>query len=102
WVGDDSGLSEFRPDRNQTDRRFESYTTANGLSFTRITALGEDRDHNLWIGTSVGGAMRRAANGFTTYKQSDGLGGVGIGSIFEDRAGHLWVVSGAGNISRFD
>src|SRR5262249_59121563 len=93
------GLSEFRPAAIGAVR-FQDFTSANGLADVAITALAEDRDGNLWIGTEAGGAMKLTLNGFTSYGETDGLGGIRIGSIFENRAGELCGISGGGFISR--
>lgn len=106
WVGTSLGLSEFIPATvpapNKEGGRFHSYTQANGLSDKEIDSIAEDRDHNLWIGTSFGGVMRLAANGWTTYETADGLGGASIGVLIEDRAGALIVGDGEAHLNRFD
>lgn len=105
WAGNGVVLSEFRPGEisgNKTEgRRFQNYAAANGLTDSAIRTIAEDRDHNLWMGTGVSGALRLAANGFITYNQADGLGGVSVASIFETSAAEL-VVSEEQRLNRFD
>lgn len=105
WAGNGPTISEFKPGQtlagNNDGGSFHTYTDANGLTASGVVTIAEDRDHNLWVGTLVSGAMRLAGNGFTTYNQADGLGGVSIASIFETRTGEL-VVSEALRLNRFD
>lgn len=109
WAGNGPALSEFNPGQtpagnpatNNDVGSFHTYTEANGLAASDVVSIAEDRDHNLWVGTVVSGAMRLAGNGFTTYNQADGLGGVSIASIFETRTDEL-VVSEALRLNRFD
>jgi ligand-binding sensor domain-containing protein len=90
WIRAESGLYRRRP-----DGVVEVYAPGDGLPIQN--AMLEDR-----MGTSFGGAMRLAANGFASYKESDGLGGIAIGSIFENRAGELCVITGNRNLNRLD
>ena len=48
--------------------RFTRYTTAEGLSHDRITALFEDRRGALWIGT-LQGLTRLKDGAFTAYRE---------------------------------
>src|SRR6185437_1911659 len=49
WVGTSKGLYEFT-----SDGRARAYTKKNGLPADRITALFEDRNHTVWVGTDAG------------------------------------------------
>ena len=104
WVGTDAGLCEFKQ-TGDNGARFRAYTQANGITTTGITALAEDRGHNLWIATTTGGALRLARGGFTTYAESDGLPKREIISLFHDDKRDLCVITGDLNhefISCFD
>jgi ligand-binding sensor domain-containing protein len=92
WAGGFGGLGEYVPAADT----FESYTMTEGLSDRIVTALAEDNEGNLWLGTDVGGVMKIARRGFTSYTQADGLGGTFIASIFVDQAGELCVVNSSG------
>ncbi|MFN2598541.1 MAG: two-component regulator propeller domain-containing protein [Pyrinomonadaceae bacterium] len=88
WVVPSGGaaLSELRPG----DQSFHTYTAENGLN-GELGALGEDRDGNLWLGTSSG-ALKLTRHGLTTYGRPDGIAQPRINSIAEDRTGTLYVV----------
>ncbi|HEY6987008.1 MAG TPA: two-component regulator propeller domain-containing protein [Bryobacteraceae bacterium] len=94
WLGTSGGLIEWNADRDRT-QLLRMYTEANGLTHDDITALGLDREGNLWLGSGGGGAMRVAQHGFLTYTAADRIGlgqftGVN-GTLFRDRAGEVHI-----------
>ena len=93
WIGTTGGLSELLAAPPQSGRVFLSYARAQGLSDPEIVTIGEDREGSLWLGTSSGGAMKVAGDGFTTFGEADGLGSPRIASIAEDRRHRLCVVT---------
>jgi ligand-binding sensor domain-containing protein/signal transduction histidine kinase len=96
WVGTLAGLVVL--DRDQRWR----YTRAHGLTDEAVTALAQDRDGNLWIGTRAAGILKLTRGGFLTYDDADGLLAPDIHALFEDSAGRLHVVGGDWVLSRFD
>ncbi len=69
-----------------------------------IFALMEDKDGNLWTGSSCG-AKKIARYGFTTYNETDGLNSAHVNSVFENSNSELFAISFPKNdriISRFD
>ena len=61
-------------------------TTKNGLSSNLISALHEDRDGTLWIGTSGGGLNRYRDGRFATFTTADGFFDNLVHRILEDDA----------------
>ncbi len=106
WVGLSRGLSEFTPTAKQDGLQFRSYTTAHGLSDDEVGALAEDRDLNLWIGTSSGGAMKMARHGLTMFGKGYGLADTLLASVLESGAGELCALTKDSTdrllINRFD
>jgi ligand-binding sensor domain-containing protein/signal transduction histidine kinase len=94
WIGTLNGLTEF------DGERFRPFSKSDGV--TRTTALAEDREGNLWLGTMATGALRLAPNGFSAYTEEDGLADASIGDVFESRDGNLYAVSTNQRIHRFD
>lgn len=88
WIGTAHGLAELSPAGREEGSRIRAYPTVRA----GISALSEDREGNLWMGTQDG-AMRLARNGFTTYAAKDGFANGGVNSIFEDQAGDLCVIN---------
>jgi ligand-binding sensor domain-containing protein/signal transduction histidine kinase len=75
-------------------RRLEAWGARHGLGESPLTAVAEDRDGNLWIGTESHGALRVARHGFVSFTVDDGLADSPILSLFEGGDGALYVESG--------
>ncbi len=76
-------------------QRLRLRTEANGLTENTLTALADDRDGNIWIGTESRGVMRVARDGLVGFGAADGLAHPQVNSIFEDPDGRLYVHSGS-------
>jgi ligand-binding sensor domain-containing protein/signal transduction histidine kinase len=106
WVAGNSGLAQL-PGTLRDSQLLHSYTEANGLSESDLTAIATDSAGNLWLGSASSGAMKIARHGFTTYGAADGLTLANPNSIFESLSGELLVVSHARKneelaLNRFD
>ncbi|HYP51118.1 MAG TPA: two-component regulator propeller domain-containing protein, partial [Pyrinomonadaceae bacterium] len=93
WLTGNHGVIVF------DGKRFQQYTTEQGLAANIIGTVVEDNQGHIWL-TSYGGLHRINPKGLTTYEKSDGLENERIHSIYEDRNGELMVVSGNFHISR--
>ena len=103
WVGTNDGL--FR----RQDGKFIRLTAPGGLNHDTVSALHEDRDHTLWIGTEGGGLCRYQNGQFTAYTTRHGLWSDEIFEILEDDYGWLWMSCPRGvfrvnkrNLAEFD
>ena len=61
----------------------------------------QDKDGNLWFGTTGEGVYRYDGNEFTQFTEKDGLSNNSIWSILEDKSGNIWFGTDDG-VSRFD
>ncbi len=82
WIGTASGLARA------VRGGFSMLPAAAGLS---ITALHEDAENVLWIGTYDTGLARLDGERFTRYTEKDGLFNNGVFQILEDDMGSLWL-----------
>jgi ligand-binding sensor domain-containing protein/signal transduction histidine kinase len=73
--------------------RFQRWTEDNGLSESALTALTEDRDGNIWLGTESRGAMRVARDGLIGFTARDGLASPRVISLLGGNDGTLYVHS---------
>ena len=103
WAGTDGdGLY-----RIQSSGRIEHFTSKNtpGFPGDEITALYEDRDHTIWIGTYVTGFFRyNPQNGKfdSYYRKTDSEEGLSYNHVtvfVRDDDGNLWIGTNGGGIS---
>lgn len=101
WLATVYGLCRFQPENGES--ACKTYSAENDLC-DDIFALAEDKDGNLWTGSSCG-VKRIARYGFTTYSSRDGLDRDSVNSIFENSEGELFAITFPDKkrfISRFD
>jgi ligand-binding sensor domain-containing protein len=95
WIGSRDAGVEYRKE-GQTNR----YDTAKGLSRNDITAIAQDSDGLIWIGTPQG-LNRISPDGITVFLRKDGVGADGIYALRQDKDGALWIGTSGGGLSRF-
>ena len=103
WVGTRNGLNRYHPGTNRFTRYINQPDAPASLSHNFIySAITEDKEGFLWIGTYGGGLNRlNPENGtFTCYSTDSGpntsLSNNIVFSIYEDQAGILWVGTNEG------
>ena len=92
WVGFLDGTV-----RSYLDEESESFSVEQGLpGGGTVTAIHEDRNGTVWVGTHRG-LSRFANNRFVTLTKAEGFPGPGPVSIVDDAQGQLWLgVTGLG------
>ncbi len=112
WIGTDGGVSMIS--KNQVSvsvPRFKNYVHDPQLKDSpinnRITALREDRQGKIWIGTSGGlSVLDPERETFTSFRHVPGdtasLSHNRILSIFEDHLGVVWIGTSGGGLNRFN
>ncbi|MCP5045523.1 MAG: hypothetical protein GY940_00005, partial [bacterium] len=88
WLGTPRGLGRF------IDGKISPYTPEEGVFNEIVTAIGEDRQENLYIGTLRGGLSRLEDGKFTTVAVTGGA----VSCIYNDREGKLWVGTAGGGL----
>ncbi|MGH9657219.1 MAG: ligand-binding sensor domain-containing protein, partial [Bryobacteraceae bacterium] len=83
--------------------RWESWTTAEGLSNPEVWSIARDTGGTLWAGTEsglsvLGGAPRR----WKTASPRAGLDRDRIRAVFPHRDGRMWIGASPGGVSRLD
>jgi ligand-binding sensor domain-containing protein len=77
------------------------------LSGTVVTAIREDSQGNLWVGTYESGLNKfnRASGEFTRYRfdaaNNQTISNDAIYSIYEDTKGNLWIGTGGGGLNLY-
>jgi ligand-binding sensor domain-containing protein/signal transduction histidine kinase len=102
WLGTWGGLARF------DGVRFTIFNRANtpALRDSRITALAEDADGSLWIGTAAGGLIRLKAGVFEAYRSEgdtsyEERSRWQIRSIAPGKDGALWIGTSGGGFRWF-
>ncbi len=88
------GLDLFLP-----DGRIQRLTRTNGLTSDSLRVTFEDREGNVWLGSSGGGLMRFRDRRFTGFADAEGLPVPAINQLRFDRAGRLVATTQGGGIS---
>jgi len=78
-----------------SERGLEHVGVEDGLPNSRILALFEDRERNIWIGTN-GGLTRLSEAPFSSLTQQRGLAGDFVRAVLEHPDGSLWVGTSSG------
>lgn len=73
----------------------KKYGVEDGLLHRRVSAITQDREGFLWVGTPAG-LHRFDGYTFKTYTTTDGLANNAIDAIWTDADGLLWLVRGGG------
>ena len=94
WAGSAHGM--FRMANNEAALEPVNRTVFRG----GVNQIIEDRQNNLWVGTTSAGLVRRSEDHLTSFKFSDGLTDNKVLALFEDREGSLWVGTASG-LDRF-
>jgi PAS domain S-box-containing protein len=93
-----SGLYRFTP----RDGRWRHFTMESGLSYNSVRFVFEDRESNLWVGTSGGGLLRFKRRTFSTWGTAQGLSERVVKSVSEDRQGQIVVGTYGAGATRLD
>jgi ligand-binding sensor domain-containing protein len=96
WVGSaDNGIFSFADDQSH------HYTVNEGLSSNSVTAIAEDFDGNMWIGTNAGVTCLKN-NKFSFLKKAQGLPSEDVTSICVARDSSIWVGTAKGLVMVHD
>jgi signal transduction histidine kinase/ligand-binding sensor domain-containing protein/CheY-like chemotaxis protein/HPt (histidine-containing phosphotransfer) domain-containing protein len=90
WIGtNEHGLLRL------SNSQITSFEAADGLPEGRVRPIVQDRQSDLWVGTSNGLARLRGGR-FEVWTKRDGLPGNYVVTLFEDRDGTLWIGTSEG------
>jgi len=95
WIATDGGLARF------DGVRFTWFNRGNTIDFSTnsVTALCEDKEGGLWIGTYGGGVLHYNRGEFTRFDQRQGLSSLKIWSLLEDSRERLWIGTVGGGLN---
>jgi signal transduction histidine kinase/ligand-binding sensor domain-containing protein len=108
WVGTYEGLERIAPGASAPTRFGYDPARPESLGRGYVTALLQDRDGRLWIGTGGSGLQRLAADGlsFEHFRHDDSdpasLSDDYVTVLHEDQGGTLWVGTRSGGLNECD
>jgi len=104
WIGTTMGLSRYDGKDFATINipKVEVKEVKTVYASDRITALAEDKNGKLWIGTDGFGLYKFDGESFTTYTKEDGLCDNTINELLIDKKGNLWIGTFWGGVSKYD
>jgi signal transduction histidine kinase len=88
WIGCESGLARFRLDADGP--HFTVFANLEGVSDNYVTALFEDREGSLWVGTRNGALAQFTDRTLSTRQGPPSLRDESIESVCEDDDGVMW------------
>jgi ligand-binding sensor domain-containing protein/signal transduction histidine kinase len=72
-----------------------------GLNFSYISSILEDKRGNLWFGIAESGICKYDGKSFTNYTIKEGLTNNNVNCLFEDTNGNIWIGT-EGGVTMFD
>jgi ligand-binding sensor domain-containing protein/signal transduction histidine kinase len=94
WIGTQKGLARF------DGVRFKKVEEVAEIKNASLTALCEDREKSIWIGTERDGLFRFRQEHMERYTVKSGMPSDNVRTIYLSKAGEIWIGTGAG-LSRF-
>ncbi len=97
WVGVNTGLDRYSPDKNKFKRYFFNPNKPDGLNFNNVLCFAESKSGKIWIGTDGGGLnlLDRKTGIYKHYvnipTNSNSISSNAIISLCEDHEGTLWL-----------
>jgi signal transduction histidine kinase/ligand-binding sensor domain-containing protein len=79
-----------------------SYTTREGISSRTLTAILEDREGRVWVGTRDSGVNLLRDGRVTVLGAREGLPEPHVTDVYEDRDGRVWVGTASGGLARYE
>jgi ligand-binding sensor domain-containing protein/serine phosphatase RsbU (regulator of sigma subunit) len=93
WFGTDGGgINKYirsKPVNGKQASSFINYSTEQGLSNNTVSSIIEDKEGNIWFGTS-GGVCKYDGDVFTNFTTEQGLSNNIVYCIMEDKDGNMW------------
>lgn len=89
WVASFSGGIDRFDKASQTFKHYNCYNSVKGVDEVNLWKLYEDHQHNLWAGTTKGGALYRLNRKLDRFELFDNRL-KDIHTIYQDQQGSLW------------
>jgi ligand-binding sensor domain-containing protein/serine phosphatase RsbU (regulator of sigma subunit) len=105
WIGTwGGGVSrmDYKAWRNEDTVILKNFSQENSdFPFNNIWSICEDKEGNMWFGTSAVGIIIYDGKQFKKIHLNEGLHGVRIQSMIRDKKGNIWIAHESG-VDKFD
>jgi len=104
WIGHTNGLSRFDGETFEKIAIPKPQIKEPNIIYSanRITAIIEDNEGNLWLGTDGYGICRYDGETFKHFTKEDGLCDNTISELMSDSKGNIWIGTFSGGVSKYD
>lgn len=86
----------FQKDSPREQEHPKLIKTIGDPNYGNVQCILQDRDGNLWFGTTENGLYKYDGKSFSRFLVADGLNSNGVYSLLEDKDGKLWIGTEAG------
>ena len=96
WIGTEAGLCSY------DGSSYKIYNETNGLKYSGVWAIAEDKDHNLWLSLYGNGLAKFDGKKFTYFDKKNGLINNGIRKIYYSKKHNCLILGTENGLSLFD
>ncbi len=96
WIGTEAGLCCF------DGSTYKIYNETNGLKYSEVWAIAEDKEHNLWLSLYGNGLAKFDGKKFTYYDKKDGLINNDIRKLVYSKKNNCLIIGTENGLSLFD
>ena len=96
WIGTEAGLCSY------DGSSYKIYNETNGLKYSGVWAIAEDKDHNLWLSLYGNGLAKFDGKKFTYFDKKNGLINNGIRKIYYSKKHNCLVLGTENGLCLFD
>ena len=96
WIGTEAGLCCY------DGTSYKVYNETNGLKYSEVWSIAEDKDNNLWLSLYGNGLAKFDGKKFTYYNKKDGLVNNGIRKIHYSKKYNCLILGTENGLSIFD
>ncbi len=100
WIATDSGLNRIvKGERFPGTTKIEPFNSTDDRVVNSLMTIFEDREENLWIGSSGDGLAILHQRKLRTFTVKDGLARHHTKSLFQDTRGTVWIGTNGGGLN---
>ena len=96
WIGTDAGLCRY------DGKNMKVYNESNGLKYTQVWSIIEDKKHNLWFSVYGSGLAKFDGKKFTYFNKKNGLINNNIRKVHYSKKNDCLILATENGVSIFD